>query len=57
MKIENNFGIMLVTRNNPQMVKEWYSLYNYKGYEIVNIDESTDEKSAELIKKNFVYTK
>ena len=52
MKIENNFGIMLVTRNNPQMVKEWYSLYNYKGYEIVNIDESTDEKSAELIKKN-----
>ena len=54
MKIKNKFGIMLVSRNNPQMINEWNSLYDYKDYEVLNIDESTLEESAELTKKNCI---
>ncbi len=52
MSVNNNFGIMLVSRNNPMMIDEWYKQYDYTDYEILNIDESTDKDSIDLAKEN-----
>jgi len=40
-------GLLLTSRNNYELLREWYSLTDNAGLEILNIDEdSTDEQKA-----------
>jgi len=46
------FGILLVTRNNPGMVNEWYKHYDYSDCEVLNVDESTQKDSIKSVINN-----
>lgn len=48
--MKSRIGILLVTRNNSGMLKEWSETYNYNCVEILNLDESSIKEEKSNIK-------
>jgi hypothetical protein len=42
--MKKKFGILLTTRNTYTMIDEWYSLYDYTGVPILNLDLNSEKK-------------
>ena len=42
---KNKFGIFIATKNAYSMLEEWFSLYDYSGISILNLDLNSDKDS------------
>ena len=50
--MKKKFGIVLTTRNTYTMIDEWYSLYDYTGVPILNLDLKSEKKYRVWGKRN-----
>lgn len=42
---KNKFGIFIATKNAYSMLEEWFSLYDYSGISVLNLDLNSDKDS------------